>query len=277
LSTGTGQFGDGDAAAPRAATGRLVRRDSNPRKPARWHDRRLWCTLHAKRIRDRSMSEQGSSRRTTRLQLSQRIAEAILDYVGEAPPSSEHPAARPDYRARAIARKATRSAAMTASTLSLPPGLLGWLTLLPELSSLWKLQTQMVADVAACYGKSAGLRREEMLYCLFRHTDAQAVENLVARVGKRVVVQHASRPEINSIALKIALHISQRVLGRGVSRWIPVVGAVGAGAYAYYDTAQVAKTAIELFTDICDVESETVMESDTPATKTTSGVHRRRP
>ncbi|WP_374690804.1 hypothetical protein [Accumulibacter sp.] len=200
------------------------------------------------------------SRRATRLQPSQRIAEAILDYVGDTPASSEQRAASPQQRARVIVRKATRSAVMTAGSLSLPPGPLGWLTLLPELRLLWKLQTQMVADIAACHGKTAGLGREEMLYCLFRHTDTRAVANLVARVGKRFVVQHASRPEINAIVLKIALHISQRLLGRGVSRWIPVVGAIGAGAYAYYDTAQVAETAIELFTDVIDVDGETETE-----------------
>ena len=32
-----------------------------------------------------------------------------------------------------------------------------------------------------------------------------------------------------------------------MSRWLPVVGAMGVGAYAYYDTRQVAKTAVALF------------------------------
>jgi hypothetical protein len=41
--------------------------------------------------------------------------------------------------------------------------------------------------------------------------------------------------------------ITQHAIGTGVSRWLPVIGAVGVGAYAYYDTGQVARTAIELF------------------------------
>jgi hypothetical protein len=110
------------------------------------------------------MPAKRSSRHAKRLQPSRTIAEAILDFVGDTPASSEQRAARPQDRARAIARRATRSAAMTAGSLSLPPGPLGWLTLLPELRSLWKLQAQMVADIAACYGKTAGLGREEMLY-----------------------------------------------------------------------------------------------------------------
>ena len=52
------------------------------------------------------------------------------------------------------------------------------------------------------------------------------------------------------------MHISQRLIGKGISRWIPVFGALGAGAYAYYDTSQVAQTAIELFTTVIEVPVE---------------------
>jgi hypothetical protein len=96
---------------------------------------------------------------------------------------------KPENRARAIARAAARKAAVTVGSLSLPPGPLGWLTILPELRALWQLQTQMVADIAGCYGKTADLNREEMLYCVFRHTDPQAVRDLVGQIGKRFVVQ----------------------------------------------------------------------------------------
>ncbi|MEF8699972.1 MAG: hypothetical protein V5B33_11760 [Candidatus Accumulibacter sp. UW20] len=202
------------------------------------------------------MPDKPFSERRSGLRASQRIAEAILDYVGQIPVSAEHRRAQAAGRARAIVRTAARQAAVTAGSLTLPPGPLGWLTLLPELRSLWKLQTQMVADIAACYGKTAELEREEMLYCLFRHTDAQAVRDLVSTVGRRFVVQRASRPEIQAVALKIAMHISQRIIGKGISRWIPVFGAMGASAYAYYDTSQVGRTAIDFFTGFIDVEDE---------------------
>ncbi|HNC51353.1 MAG TPA: EcsC family protein [Accumulibacter sp.] len=199
------------------------------------------------------MPDRSSEENNADLSASQRIAEVILDYVGQTPASTEQVRRKPARRARAIARHATRHAALTAGSLTLPPGPLGWLTLLPELRSLWKLQTQMVADIAACYGKTAELKRAEMLYCLFRHTDPQAVRDLVAEIGKRYVVQRAARPDTRSVALKIGLHISQRLIGKGISRWIPVVGALGAGAYAYYDTSRVARTAIEFFTGVIDV------------------------
>lgn len=185
-----------------------------------------------------------------------RLAEAILDYVGHAPPTGERPSSSPATRARAIAHAAARQAAVTASSLTLPPGPLGWMTLLPELRTLWKLQTQMVADIAATYGKTHELSREEMLYCLFRHTDARVVRDLVTQIGRRFVVQRASRPKFRAVAIKIGLHIAQRVVGRGIARWIPVFGALGAGAYAYFDTSKVAATAIELFTGVIDVQTD---------------------
>lgn len=205
------------------------------------------------------------SRRPTGFRAGRHIAETLLDFVGQIPETVEHRHAAPEIRARAIARAAARQAAVTSGSWTLPPGAVGWLTLLPELRSLWMLQTQMVADIAGAYGKTADLGREEMLYCLFRHTDAKGVRDLVSQIGKRFVVQRASRPEFQAIALKIALHLSQRLIGKGVARWIPVVGAIGAGAYAYYDTVQVSNSAIELFTGVIDVRTEdSPVENDEP-------------
>jgi hypothetical protein len=105
----------------------------------------------------------------------------------------------------------------------------------------------MVADLAGTYGRQSSLTREQMLYCLFRHTAAQAFRDLVVRAGERFLVRSASVQALQAIARTIGINISQRSLGKGVSRLIPFVGAVGVGAYAYFDTGQVAKTAIELF------------------------------
>lgn len=55
---------------------------------------------------------------------------------------------------------------------------------------------------------------------------------------------------------KIGFRVTQRLAGKVISRWIPVVGAIGVGAYAFYDTAQVAKTTIELMPKEIEVERE---------------------
>lgn len=179
--------------------------------------------------------------------LRHKVGDAILDLVLHVPASSEAELTQPEVRARALGRNAARQASLMAGSLALPPGFLGWLTIIPELMGVWKLQAQMVADIAAVYGKSATLGREQMIYCLFKHVSAQLFRDVVVRVGERYLIQAASLSFIQSAVQTLGVKITQHLIGKSVSRFVPLVGAVGVGAYAYFDTTQVAKTAIELF------------------------------
>jgi hypothetical protein len=105
----------------------------------------------------------------------------------------------------------------------------------------------MVSDIAAAYGRHASLGREQMLWCLFRHTAAQAFRDLVVRMGDRLVFRRMSQGIAQRVAKQIGVKLTQRTVSEGLSRWLPVIGALGVGAYAYYDTGQVASTAIALF------------------------------
>jgi len=176
-----------------------------------------------------------------------RLGEAVLNLVSSVPPARELASSQPADAAWQLAQRAARKAGVAAGTLALPPGPLGWLTILPELVAVWRIQAQMVADIAAIYGTQHAPTREQMLYCLFRHTAAQAVRDLAVRMGQRVLVKEAGAQVLQSVAGAIGLHLSQRALGHGVSRWVPVAGAVGVGAYAWHDTRQVAKQAMALF------------------------------
>ena len=175
------------------------------------------------------------------------LASALLDLVVHVPES--HEAERQDtaLRAHAIARKAARQASMVAATLSLPPGWMGWLTVLPEMVSVWRIQAQMVADIAALHGQRSSLGQEQMLYCLFKHVSAQLFRDFAVRAGERLVVRSSSLKALEALALQISGKLLGSALKKGASRWIPLAGAVGVGAYAYYDTLQVAKNAQQLF------------------------------
>ena len=176
-----------------------------------------------------------------------RLTNAIVDLAGEVPRTNEHKSRGPRDRARAIASSATNRAALAAGTLALPPGPIGWMTIVPELVAIWRIQRQMVADIAGAYGVSEELTESRMLYCLFRHAAAQALRDVTVQVGARLLIQDVPLRAIERIAAKIGLSVSKRLLGRGIARWLPVIGALGVGAYAYYDTGQVARTAIALF------------------------------
>jgi uncharacterized protein (DUF697 family) len=179
--------------------------------------------------------------------LSERLTRAVLDLAGRIPATEEHASRSPDDRARAIAAAAANKAALAAGTLALPPGPLGWLTIVPELAAIWRIQRQMVADIAGVYGVSADLTRSHMLYCLFRHAAAQAVRDIGVQIGARLLIQDLPLRIVERIARKVGVSLSKRLVGRGITRWLPVIGALGVGAYAHYDTGQVARTAIALF------------------------------
>jgi hypothetical protein len=194
-----------------------------------------------------------------------RITEAILDFVSQVPASKVAGSDDPGAEARRLANRAAQRAALTAGSLALPPGPLGWLTLLPELIAIWKIQGQMVSDIATAYGRHDRLGREQMLWCLFRHTAAQAFRDLVVRMGDRLVFRRMSFGVAQRVAKQVGVKLTQRTLSKGLSRWLPVIGALGVGAYAYYDTGQVASTAIALFEGEMSMEDEPDETAATPA------------
>ena len=150
----------------------------------------------------------------------EKIANAIVAFVGRVPSTIERKRKAPELVARARANTAAANAALAAGTLALPPGPVGWLTILPEMLAVWK--------IAAIYGKKSSLKQEQMLYCLFRHTAAQAVRDLVVRLGQRVLVRRASLRVLQSIATSIGVRVTQRSIGKGLSRLLPIIGAVAA-------------------------------------------------
>ena len=175
------------------------------------------------------------------------LTQAVLAVVLQVPDSTERMGEHPAERAHAIARSAARAASVLSGSLSLPPGIFAWLTIVPELVGVWKLQAQMVSDIAAVYGQQKTLGREQMLYCLFKHVSAQLLRDVVVRVGERVVVQQTSVTALQKIAQQIGVQVSKRALSKSAARFVPLLGAVSVGAYAYFDTLQVAKNATELF------------------------------
>jgi hypothetical protein len=171
---------------------------------------------------------------------------AIERVISNVPAARTHEVADPARAADEIARIAARNAALLSGSLALPPGPFGMLTLLPDLYLIWKTQRQMVADIFALYGRSAELTRTHMLYCLFRHAASQVLRDVAVRTGQRIVVEQLGSGALKHAVSKVGLTVSKRVAGSAASRWVPLAGAAAVGAYAYWDTLQVARTARRL-------------------------------
>lgn len=171
------------------------------------------------------------------------VIERVISHV---PAPRTHKVSDPDRQAEFIARTAARHAALLSGSLALPPGPFGMVTVLPDLYLIWKTQRQMVADIFSLYGRSAELTRTHMLYCLFRHAASQVMRDFVVRTGQRIVVEQMSSGAVKAIASRVGVSVSKRVAGNTASRWVPLAGAAAVGAYAYWDTLQVARTARRL-------------------------------
>src|ERR1700726_2858348 len=142
--------------------------------------------------------------------------QALERFISNVPKTDEHKSDDPVARARTIANTAAARAALISGGLAIPPGPLGLVTVIPDLIAIWKLQAQMVADIAGCFGKTAFLTREQMIYCLFKHAAAQLVRDLVTRLGERVLVRRVSLRAMQDTLQKIAGRVTQRIIGKAL-------------------------------------------------------------
>ena len=180
-------------------------------------------------------------------ELLDKLLRILFKVIHEIPTSTEKETTEALMRSHKLISEASFKAAAISGALALPSGLLGWVTILPDLAAIWRLQAQMVADIGAVFGKQGKLTEESMIYCLFRHAAAQALRDLVTRMGQRVVVQRVSWRVADNVLEGIGIKIVQRVARRGLWRLLPAIGALAVAGYAYYDTEQVGETAIEFF------------------------------
>ena len=171
----------------------------------------------------------------------------LFKVIHEIPTSTEKETSEALIRSRKLISEASFKAAAISGALALPSGPLAWLTILPDLAAIWRLQAQMVADIGGAFGKKGKLTEESMIYCLFRHATAQVVRDLVTRMGERVVVQRGSLRVAENVLESIGIRIVHRVARGGLWRLLPAIGALAVAGYAYYDTDQVGQTAIEFF------------------------------
>lgn len=177
------------------------------------------------------------------------IIDALYNIISEIPTSKLKEVSGTDTESRKIIDRTAIKAALISCGFSLPGGLAGFLTILPDLTGIWKLQRNMVADIAAIFGKQTQLDREQMLYCLFRHSVSQVIRDVFMKTATHVTVEQTISTVIEHALKRIGFHIARKTSSKIISRLIPVIGTAGAGVYAYYDTIQVGRTAVTLFSE----------------------------
>ena len=186
----------------------------------------------------------------------------IFNLITDIPDSLLCPNSSPDQRAEVLIKQACVKAAAVSATLSIPAGFTGVVTSIPDIAAVWRIQAQLVSDIACTYGKFAMLSREAMVWCLFRHSAASLLRDVAVRTGSRIVVQKLSLTALQKLLQKIGVKISANFLGRIALRAIPAIGAIGNGAYTYFDTNEVGKTAQAYFKALEGVEKPELVENE---------------
>ena len=178
---------------------------------------------------------------------SERLSSAVLAIVAAIPESRERPSSHPEARAQLLAERAARSSARISGLAALVPGPLGLLTVLPDLIALWRIQSQLVADIAAVYGYGTQLDASHMLWCLFQQEEGRSARELAMRMGERMLIRPWGLRVLRNGATRAGLKLSQRSIGALMARALPLVGSACIAGYAYFDTHRVAKSATALF------------------------------
>ncbi len=187
------------------------------------------------------------------------ITTVISAVTGGVPTTTEPKAMRPAQRAEIIAKRAAAKAAAISGSLALPSGPVALLTLVPDLLMVWRIQAQMVADIASAYGRKEPLTQEELMACLLTHVSSTALKEY----NKNLPLEHPEPPTSifeliqratnkgTEMSLKATRQISSAIAERAIrsviTRMVPLAGAAVVSAYAAFDTQEVARTAMEFF------------------------------
>ena len=185
----------------------------------------------------------------------------VFNLITDIPDSLLCPNRDPDTRADILIKQAALKAAAVSTSLSIPAGFTGVLTSIPDIAAVWRIQAQLVSDIACTYGKFAMLSREAMVWCLFRHSAASLLRDVAVRTGSRIVVQKLSLSALQKLLQRIGVKVSTNFLGRIALRAIPAIGAIGNGAYTFFDTMEVGKTAATYFKALEDMEKPELVEN----------------
>jgi hypothetical protein len=177
----------------------------------------------------------------------QRFGNAVRNFAATIPVSAEPPALVPGARSAQLCETAARTTAKISGLAAMAPGPLGLLTILPDIIAMWRIQSQLVSDIAAVYGKTSNLSKEHMLWCLFKHSAAQTFRDVTYRMAERFLIQPLSMHALRKLTQAIGVKLSQRAAGEAIARFLPLVGAAVVAGYAYYDTKKVGAAAMDIF------------------------------
>ncbi|MCB1180084.1 MAG: hypothetical protein KDK36_21075 [Leptospiraceae bacterium] len=146
-----------------------------------------------------------------------------------------------------LIRKYSLKAGLLSFTANILPSPISELAIIPEVYGLLRLQSRMIKDIAALYGKEKSLAKNIIFYCLFNREKTNLWERSLKMVGTRVLIRGGSKHYLYDFLEEWETGLSQKIASLKIKKIMPLVGSAAGGTIAYLDTRAVGLTASRIF------------------------------
>lgn len=163
----------------------------------------------------------------------EKVLSSLLSYK-----DGEEPEGTPDEMIEEAARKAFR----ISTALGLIPGPIGFVTILPEVVTLTKLQINLIYRIARHYGRAEEVDKEIVLLILANVMGVAGGGALVRKAGSLLVIRSANTQVVKALARKVGTHVIDTAAKKAIGRWIPMATAP---LFGYFSRSLTRKIGME--------------------------------
>jgi uncharacterized protein (DUF697 family) len=157
-------------------------------------------------------------------------------------------------------RESAKKAFWVSTTLSAVPGPFGLATILPEIGAVTQVQLSLVYKIAKYYQRLETINRSIVLLIFANALGLTIGNQLVRRVGMRLVIKALSAPVSERMAQMIGVRIAAGITKRIAGRWLIVIAAPVFGLFSKQMTKKIGAEAMALFAEAIELEEVTVNE-----------------
>jgi uncharacterized protein (DUF697 family) len=173
-----------------------------------------------------------------------------------------HYAERPETRPRLqdlskLIEDCAKKNALISGGMSLVPGPLGMLTVIPDIFLVTQNQLFLIYEIGVAHGQDKKITKE-LLAAVFASARGTSLGALVIVHGSKLIIKRASLRVFQQIVLLLGGKITQQFLKTSISRWLPVIGPAGMALWSYHSTKLIAAKAVEVFRQEIELEAEEV-------------------
>jgi hypothetical protein len=121
--------------------------------------------------------------------------------------------------------EAAQKAFKISTALGLLPGPIGFISILPEVVALTKLQINLIYRIARHYDRAEMVDKEIVLLILANVLGVAGGETLIRRAGTTLVIRSANTRIVRGFARRIGTHVIDAAAEKMIGRWIPLATA----------------------------------------------------